>query len=312
MRIALAHDSFTQLGGAERVLEALHELFPDAPVFTLAFDPQFRQRYRSWNIQTSGLQPLFLAWPHLGHWLPLIPWAVDSLNFGLYDVVISSSSGFIKNIAVPEGCRHIDYCHTPMRFLWTEPDYVRQEVPLPLRPFARLLLQRLKDWDLRGARRVTEFIANSREVQSRISRYYGRDSVVVYPFVDTDFWHPSRSKKDYFLLAGRLQAHKNNEIIIRVFSELGLPLRVAGTGRQEKYLRGIAGPNISFLGRISDEQLRDEYSGALAYLYPQLEDFGLMPLEAAACGTPTLAYGRGGALETIAAGVTGEFFRSYD
>jgi len=364
MKIALVHDSFTQMGGAERVVDALHELFPDAPVFTLVFDIKFKEKYKDWDIRTSGLQTLYSALGKLQYLLPLIPWGVDNLDFTGYDLVISSSSSWAKNIYVPKNCRHICYCHTPTRFLWTEPDYVKQEVPMILRPFARLFISKMKKWDYNGAQRVTKFIANSKEVQSRIKKYYNRDSEIIYPFIDTSFWHPvfpipllakegagevmsdgetslsSRRhseprvhprgeeslyrddeilrsaalpqndavSRSYFLLAGRLQAHKQNDVIVEIFNELGLPLHVVGTGRQENYLKLIAKPNISFLGHVNDERLREEYSGAKVLIYPQLEDFGLMPLEAAACGTPTLALGRGGALETVVPGITGELF----
>jgi glycosyltransferase involved in cell wall biosynthesis len=318
MKIALAHDSFTQLGGAERVLDALHELFPDAPVFTLVFDPKFRAKYKNWDIHTSGLQTLYLGLGKLQYLLPLIPWGVDSLDFTGFDVVVSSSSGFVKNIRVPKNCIHINYCHTPTRFLWSEPDYVKQEVPWLIRPLVKLFLGHMKKWDYNGAQRVSKFIANSKEVQARIKKYYNRDSEIVYPFIDTSFWHPVpqatglSSEKDYFLLAGRLQAHKQNDLIVEIFNELGLPLHVVGTGRQEEYLKSIAKPNIKFFGFLSNERLRDEYSGAKGFIFPQLEDFGLMPLEAAACGTATLALGQGGVLETIIPGVTGEFFGSDD
>ena len=321
------------------MVDALHELFPDAPVFTLVFDPKFKERYKSWDIRTSGLQTLYLALGKLQYLLPLIPWGVDSLDFSGYDVVISSSSSWAKNIRVPKNCVHICYCHTPTRFLWSEPEYIKQEVPVLLRPLARLLISKMRKWDFAGAQRVTKFIANSKEVQSRIKKYYNRDSEIIYPFIDVEFWRPVvqatglpllssddkqasglhyKDKPDYFLLAGRLQPHKQNDLIVEIFSALGgsasggneseFNLHVVGTGRQENYLRSIAKNNISFFGHISDEELREQYSGAKALIYPQLEDFGLMPLEAAACGTPTLAYGKGGALETVVPGVTGEFF----
>jgi glycosyltransferase involved in cell wall biosynthesis len=313
MKIALAHDSFTQAGGAERVLEALHELYPDAPVFTLVFDPKFKEQYKTWDIRTSRIQALFLSLGKLQYCLPLIPYGIDSLDFEGFDLIISSSSGFIKNLRKPKNAIHINYCHTPTRFLWSESaSYIKQEVKWFLRPVVGLTLSRMKKWDYQGAQRVTKFISNSEEVQKRIQEYYKRDSEVIYPFVDTEFWKPTLPKKDYFLLAGRLQAHKNNELIIEIFNELGLPLHVIGSGRQEEYLKSIAKPNISFFGKVSDIELRDQYSAALGYIYPQIEDFGLMPLEAAACGTATLAYGKGGALETILPGITGEFFDSYD
>jgi glycosyltransferase involved in cell wall biosynthesis len=159
---------------------------------------------------------------------------------------------------------------------------------------------------------VDKFIANSQEVQSRIKKYYNRDSVVIYPPVDTDFWKPAAAKQDYFLIAGRLQAHKRNDLIVEIFNEIGLPLHVAGTGRQEEYLKSIAKPNIKFYGRVTDEELRDQYSGAKGFIYPQIEDAGLMPLEAAACGTATIGIAKGGTLETVIPDETGELFLDYD
>ncbi len=313
MKIALAHDSFTQMGGAERLVDVLHELFPEAPVFTLVFDPKFKQKYAGWDIKTSNLQNVYLSLGSLQYCLPLIPYGVDSLDFSGYDLIISSSSGFIKNLRKPKDSIHINYCHSPARFLWVDKDYVKQEVPFYLRPLASLILSRMKIWDFNGSQRVTKFIANSKEVQQRIQKYYKRDSEIIYPFVDTSFWKPTESpKQDFFLLAGRLQPHKNNEMVIKIFNEINLPLHVVGTGRQENYLKSIAKENVKFLGALSDQDLKQQYQLAKAYIYPQIEDFGLMPLEAAACGIPTIAFEQGGALETIVNGVTGEFFKTQE
>lgn len=315
MKLALAHDSITQLGGAERVVSRLCGSFSGAPLYVLVSDRRIQSRVTQGIVRTSWLQALYRLIPKLQYLLPFIPAAVSSLRFGEFDAVLSSSSGFIKNISLPKGTVHICYCHTPTRFLWLEPGYLDQELPgtlRPLKPMLKWYLGYLKRWDWRGAQRVTYFIANSREVQRRIREHYGRDSEVIYPPVDTAFWRRTVPRKDHFLLVGRLQAHKRADFFIRLCSELGLPLRVAGEGRQLGYLRSLAGPTVTFLGRISDEQLRDEYSAAKAVLFPQVEDLGLVPLEAAACGTPTLAYGRGGALETVVPGKTGELFPSYD
>jgi glycosyltransferase involved in cell wall biosynthesis len=270
-----------------------------------------KEKYRGWDIRTSWLQVIYNFIPKFPYLLPFIPLAISSLDFSGYDIVLSSSSGFAKNIKVPKNCVHINYCHTPTRFLWQDENYLRQEVPKFLLPLARLVLRGMKKWDFKGAQRVSYFIANSKEVQKRIQLYYQRTSTLIHAGVNTEFWKPTVPKSDYFLIAGRLQAHKYNDFIVEIFNELGLPLHVAGTGRQEKYLKSMAKPNITFLGKISDEQLRDEYSAATGYIYPQIEDFGLMPLEAAACGTATLAYAKGGALETVLPGVTGEFFKDY-
>ena len=311
-KIALAHDSLTQLGGAERVVEIFHRMLPEAPIFTLVLDKKLKEHYRGWSIKTSWLQKIYNIFPKLQLLLPLIPSATSSLNFSGFNVVLSSSSGFIKNIILPKNVLQINYCHTPARFLWSEPGYVDQEVPIFLKFLVNRLLIWMRKWDYAGAQSVNKFIANSVEVQRRIRQYYNRDSEVIYPSIDTNFWSPTVPKSNYFLIAGRLQAHKNNELVIKVFNELSLPLHVVGTGRQYTYLRSIAKSNITFLGKVDDRQLRDEYSGALGYIYPQVEDFGLMPLEAGACGTATLAYGKGGSLETVIAGQTGELFGVYN
>lgn len=312
LKIALAHDSITQMGGAERMFKSVLEFFPTSPLFTLVFDEKFKKEFPNTEIKTTWLQQIYNFLPSFKTFLPIIPFAVKSLNFKGYDLVFSSSSGFVKNISVPKNVLHVNYCHTPTRFLWVNKEYVNQEVFFLLRPLIKVIFFFLKKWDLKGVQRVNYFIANSKEVQKRIKIFYNRESEVLYPPVDTNFWKQTGEKQKYFLLAGRLQAHKNNEFIIRVFNDLGLPLHVVGTGRQESYLRSIAGPNIEFYGRLEDKELREQYSGALAYIYPQVEDFGLMPLEAAACGTPTLAFGHGGALETVIAGITGEFFYTYN
>ncbi len=312
MKLILAHDSFTQLGGAEKVVDAFHELFPQAPIYTLVLDKKLEQKYSGWNIKTSKLQSIYNFYPRFQRLLPFIPWAVGSLKVEDCDVVLSSSSGFIKDITKPKGAVHINYCHTPTRFLWTDFDYIKQEVPFLLRWPAKLFLWQMKMWDTQAAKKVDHFIANSQEVQARIKKYYNRDSVVIWPPVDVEFWKPTTKKQDYFLLAGRLQAHKRNDLIIEIFNELGLPLHVVGAGRQEEYLRSIAKGNIKFFGRVNDEGLRDQYSGALGFVYPQLEDAGLMPVEAAACGTATIGLAKGGTLESVMPGITGELFADYD
>ena len=312
MKISLAHDSFTQIGGAERLMQALHELFPGSPIYTVAVDKKLSPMFKNWRFRTSFLQILYNAYPHFQQLFGLIPIALPFLKVEPSDMLFSSSSSYIKGLAKPRGSIHINYCHTPTRFLWTDSKYAEGEIPLLLRPVARAYFRWLRGWDLRAAGRVDLFIANSREVQKRIKIFYNRDSVIIYPFVDVNFWRPTRTKGNYFLIAGRLQPHKNNEVVIKLFNKLGLELHVVGTGRQEAHLRKIAKPNIKFFGRVSDEVLRDEYSGAVAFIYPPFEDFGMMVLEAAACGTATLGLGQAGTLETVVPGKTGEFFASVD
>lgn len=309
MKVAIVHDSLTQFGGAERVLQALHEVYPQAPVFTLVYDKKLAHYFEGWTIISSPLQHLYRILPRLQFLLPFIPLALRFFDFSGYDLVLSSSSVFAKGIRVPKGILHINYCHTPARFLWLESEtYLHEEVPFWANPFIRAYFKWMRLWDKRSADRVNFFIANSKNVQERIKKIYGRESEIIYPFVDTSFFYPSVPKENYFLVAGRLQAHKRADLVIEAFNDLKLPLHVAGTGRALDKLKILAHDNVVFLGRVEDEILRNEYSGAQAYIYPQEEDFGMMPLEANACGTPVIAYGRGGALETVIAGKTGIFF----
>jgi glycosyltransferase involved in cell wall biosynthesis len=308
MKISLAHDSFTQIGGAERLIAAAAELYPDSTVYTLAVDKRLRSEFRGWNFRASLLQSIYNVYPHLQYLFPFVPFALRFLKVAPTDVLFSFSSSYIKGLAKPAGSLHINYCHTPTRFIWTDSKYAEKEIPLLLRPLARAYFRWLRKWDLRAANKVDLFIANSREVQKRIKTFYQRDSTVIYPFADVNFWKPTRAKQNYFLLAGRLQPHKNNEAVVKLFNKLGLELHVVGTGRQETYLRSIAKPNTQFLGRVPDEVLRDEYSGALAFIYPPFEDFGMMAIEAASCGTATIGLGKAGILETVIPGKTGELF----
>lgn len=315
MKIVLAHDSLTQLGGAERVFFAMAEEFKEAPIYTLVLDKNIASQLPPGllrRVRTTPLQYVYNLYPKFQHLLPLIPLAVWFTKIPACDILLSSSSGFAKAFKKPKNSLHINYCHTPTRFLWTDKEYIIQEVPLFLRLLAKMFLIWLKKWDLRAARMVDVFIANSKEVQGRIKKFYNRDAAIVYPFVDTQFWRSCLEKnpspEKYFLIAGRLHAHKQNDMVIRVCNQLKLNLHVAGTGRDETRLKSISGPTISFLGRIGDEELKKQYSSAEGYIYPQLEDFGLMPLEAAACGTPTIGLNIGGSRETILPGKTGEWF----
>jgi glycosyltransferase involved in cell wall biosynthesis len=314
MKIALVHDSLTQLGGAERVVDSFHEIYPEAPLFVLVFNQKLAENYQGWKIVSSPLQYAYKLTHSLQYLLPLIPLSLRFFNFSQFDLVLSSSSGWAKGIRVPKRTVHINYCHTPARFLWLEENkYISEELPVLLRPFKfvlRWILEVLRRWDYKAAQRVDYFIANSENTKQRIQKYYNRSSQVIHPFVSTEFFYPTVEKENYFLLAGRLQAHKRTDIVIQAFNALGLPLKIAGTGRAVQKLRAIAGPTIQFIGRVSDEELRDLYSGAQAFIYPQEEDFGIMPLEAMACGTPVIAYGKGGVLETVISDKTGIFFDS--
>ncbi len=306
MKVITGHDSYTQFGGAERVFEGMHELYPNAPVYTLVVDKKLKDSVKNWDVRTTALQKIYNVYPNMQHLLGFVPFVLKILKLEKADVLLTSSSAFLKGLNKPAGAIHIDYCHTPTRFVWSDYVYALGEVTPLLRPIAKIYLRWLKGWDYKAAQTVDHFIANSHEVQNRIKKYYGRDSEIVHPFINDEFWQPTREKGDYFLIAGRLTPYKDYDKVILAFNELGWPLHVIGTGRYEKYLRSIAKSNIIFLGKVDDISLRYQYSGARGFIYPQLEDFGMMPLEAAKCGTATLGLAKGGSLETIVPGVTGK------
>lgn len=311
MKVALIHDHLIQSGGAERVLEAMQDLWPEAPTFTLLYDPKsMDQTFGHRDIRTSFLQKLPGA-THATRWLlPLMPTATESYDLSDFDVVISSSSAFSKGIIPPQDGIHICYCHTPTRYLWSDThSYVEElRVPSPIKLALRPLLSKLRLWDRLAANRVDHFLANSQTVANRISRYYQRESTILFPPVDTNTFQISDKPKTYYLIGGRLVAYKRYDLVIDAFTKLGLPLKVFGSGPVEADLRARAGDNVEFLGQVSDEQRAHLFANAIAFINPQEEDFGITPVESMAAGRPVIAYRKGGALETVIEGKTGVFF----
>lgn len=309
MKVALVHEFLIQLGGAERVLEALHELFPDAPVFTLIYDERRTEgKFSKWDIRTSFLQNLPRSQKNYKWYLPLMPKAMENFDLSLYDLVISDSSAFAKGIITKPPTIHICYCHTPTRYIWeSRNEYIENSaVPAFLKNLARHYIKHsLQKWDYKAAQRPDFIIANSQTVRARIKRYYDRDSEVIYPPVDTAFFTRTREKDGYFLAASRLEPYKKIDLVIEAFNQIGLSLKVAGAGTEIEKLRAAAKPNIKFLGRVSDEELIDLYSGAKAFIFPALEDAGIMVLESLACGTPVIGLSSGGTAEFIRDGEHG-------
>lgn len=309
MRIAIAHDYLNQYGGAERVLEALHELYPAAPVYTSIFDPAaMPAAYRAWDIRPSWMQRLPGWRRHFQKYFLLYPSAFESFDLSGYDLILSSSSAFAKGIIPAPGARHVCYCHTPMRFAWRTDAYVQRE---GIRGIQRLvlpiLLTYVRLWDVASALRVDTFVANSREVAARIRRYYGREAAVIPPPVDLPPYRPV-PPGDFYLAGGRLIPYKRLDLAVRAFTQLGLPLKIFGDGRDRAALQAIAGPNVEFLGYVSEERRRELFAGCRAFVFPGEEDFGITPLEAMAAGRPVIAYAAGGALDSVAEGVSGRFF----
>lgn len=311
MRIALVHDHLVQDGGAEKVLLALQEVFPGAPTYTLLYDPKrVSGEFASKDIRTSFLQKLPFALRKYQWMLPLMPAATEAHDLSQFDVVISSSSAFAKGIITRPGTVHVCYCHTPTRYLWSDTHSYVQELKAPklLKLGLPMLLNKLRIWDRLSADRVDRFIANSETVAGRIRKYYERGSDVIHPPVETEKFSVSDAPGTYFLAGGRLVSYKRFDLVIQAFNRTGLPLRIFGDGPLAAEYRKIARPNIAFMGKVDDAAKAELYRNAIAFIHPQEEDFGITALESMASGRPVIAYRKGGALETVVEGVTGEFF----
>jgi len=310
VKVALVHDWLNQIGGAEGVLEELVALYPDAPIFTSIYWPaKMPAAYANWDIRTSFVDRWPLVKQHHQPFLPFYPLAFERFRFDDYDVVISNKSGFCHGIVTPARTLHVCYCLTPTRYLWNTGEYLQREGIGRLgRSLLAPLLGYLRRWDRRAAGRVDRFLAISRAVQERIGAVYGRESQILYPPVQTGRYTPAERPQDYFLSVGRLIPYKRVDLAVAAFNQLGLPLLVVGEGRDRQRLERMAAPNVRFLGRLPDAQVRELLAGCRAFLFPGLEDFGIAPLEAQAAGRPVIAYAGGGALDTLVDGQTGLFF----
>jgi len=310
-KLALIHDHLAQDGGAEKVLQALAGLYPQAPIYTLLYRPEYYRAYFSDRIlNASFIQNFPLGIAKYQWYIPFMPAAIESFDLRNYDLVLSSASSFAKGIIAAPQTTHICYCHTTTRYLW---DYSQQYLEeLPLNKFFKKIinmeLSRLRQWDKAAAERVDFFIANSKNTQQRIKKYYGRDSIVIYPPVDTDRFNISEEKKDYFITGGRLTPYKRFDIAIKAFNKLNLPLKIFGEGPDKKRLQKMAMNNIEFLGKINESDKQKYLAEAQAFIHPQEEDFGIAAIEAQASGTPVIAYNKGGATETILHERTGLLF----
>lgn len=313
LRIALVHDELTRRGGAERVFEEMVHLLPDAHVFALyAGRPRMVINGRRYHIQTTFLQR-FPAWfrRHPKRLLPLLPYAAEQIDVSQYDLVISSSSGFAKGIVTRAAIPHVCYCHAPTRYIWD----ARRTVLSQTNFFAKLPGMALVHWlrltDYAAAQRVDYWLANSRWTQERIATYYRRPSKIIYPPIDTSFFTPkSGSKKDnYFLCVGRLSPAKNFKQAISVCEKLHVPLVLVGEGTEAASLQRQAGRYTKFAGRVNRATLRNYYRSARALVQPAEEDFGMVSAEALACGTPVVAFERGGVSEIVRHAETGILYQ---
>ena len=312
-RVAIVHDWMVSNGGAEKVVYALHELWPEAPIYTAAYDASKFPEFVGADIRPTWLNRIKLA--KTKHQLFTIPrgLAFSMLNLSGYDIVISSSSAESKYVHTGSSTLHISYCHTPIRYYWSDYDWYRQHPPFGrLNGLAKfglpLIIGMLRRIDYAAAQRVDRFVANSKTVQGRIKQYYHRDSEVIYPPVATDRFKLPTHPGEYYVVLGRQVAYKRLDLVVDAFNELGLPLKVAGTGEEVGVQRARAKANIEFLGRVPDAGLPDLLGGAKALIFPAIEDFGIVPVEAMSSGRPVIAYGVGGATESVIEGLSGTLF----
>lgn len=310
MKIALVHDYLAQDGGAERVLKAFHEIWPEAPIFVLFHDPKKVGGFDQEKIRESFLARFPFVKSKFQWFLPLMPIATERHNLEGFDVVLSSTSSFAKGVLTSPETMHISYCHTPTRYLWSDTHSYIADLPYSpiIKMFLPRLISHLRLWDKMSADRVDHFIANSETVRTRIHKYYRRDSTVIHPPVEFDAFRAESEIENYYISGGRLVPYKNFDLVIRAFNRFGRPLKIFGTGPEMKHLKEIARPNIEFLGQVSDREKADLLSKSLAFIHPQVEDFGITPVEQMAAGRPVIAYAAGGATETVIAGETGLFF----
>jgi glycosyltransferase involved in cell wall biosynthesis len=310
-QIALVHDWLTGMRGGEKVLEVLCELFPEAPIFTLLHNPRSVSRIiESHPIKTSFIQHLPLKRTHYRFYLPLFPKAIESFDFSGFRLIISTSHAVAKGAIPRKDALHICYCHTPMRYVWEQYDeyFGPGRASVVTRAVMHRVAPRLRAWDVRTSNRVHAFIANSRNVADRIRNYYGRPAEVLYAPVDVSTFPLSLTNDGSYLMVSALVPYKRIELAIEACERLGRTLKIVGIGPELKKLRSRESRIISFLGWQSDVELSRLYGSCRALLFPGVEDFGIVPLEAMACGKPVIAFARGGALETVVDGETGVLF----
>jgi glycosyltransferase involved in cell wall biosynthesis len=311
MKVAIIHYWLVGMRGGEKVIEALCEMYPLADIFTHVYVPEMvSERIRQHRIIPTFINALPRAAKMYKTYLPLMPLALEQLDLRGYDLVISSESGPAKGIIPPADALHVCYCHTPMRYIWNMYHDYRKGAGGLARLMMPPLAHYLRMWDVASAARVDSFVANSATVAKRIHRFYGADSVVIHPPVDTDAFSavPPSQLGDYYLMAGELVSYKRPDLAVQAFNEMKLNLVVIGGGEMLDEVRRLAGPGVTVMGPQPFEVLKQHYARCTALIFPGEEDFGMVPVEAMASGRPVVAFGRGGATETVEAGLSGVFF----
>lgn len=311
LKIAIVCDWLTNSGGAEKIILELHRLFPDAPIYTSVYNPRRVKGFENARIHTSYLQHFPFAKKRHQFYLSFYPHVFEQFDLDDYDIIISSSHCCAKGVITKPSTLHVSYCHSPMRYAWEDSiNYVQQyQTNRLVKKLAPFFLHKIRMWDRLSADRVDSFLTNSEYVQRRIHKYYRKPSTVIHPFIDVKKFNPNQARENFYLAIGRLTAYKKFDLVVEAFNHLQLPLKIAGIGNCLPKLQKMARKNIEFLGFVSDEKLMQLYARAKALVFPQIEDFGIVPLEAMASGCPVIAFAGGGALETVKEGQTGIFFK---
>lgn len=311
LKVAIVAEELTQLGGSERVLDCLIELFPQAPIYTVVWDDQKTLgKYRGKDIRTSFIQKLPLGVKKYKWYLPLMPRAIERWRFDQYDLVLSVTSALVKGIKTKKPTIHICYCNTPTRYLWFDSRDYLKNAPIPkfVRPIMPWVLKSLRRWDLKACQRPDFYLANSENVRGRIKKYYQRDSISIFPPVEVNKFALSHERGKYYLIVSRLEPYKKVDLVIDTFKRLKLPLVIVGSGTRLEQYRRMTASNIKFVGRVDDKKLPLFYQNSIATIFPQDEDAGIVPLESMASGRPVIAFKKGGALESVIESKTGIFF----
>ncbi len=312
MKVAIVHDFIFKLGGAERVVAELADMYPDAPIYTSLFD---EEKCKAWfdpqRVISSDLQnlPLYLR-RRPQYLLKKYPQAMESFDLSEFDLVISSSGAFSHGVITPPQTKHLCYCHSPMRYAWDYTHEYLEEKKLNIvkELMIRKAVHQVRQWDRAAADRPDQYLANSKHVAKRIRKYYQQESHVLYPPVDVDRFYPFQEPGDYFLIVSALTPFKKIDLAISAFNKMGKKLIVVGGGAEEQRLRALAGPTVTVTGRVTDEEVKNYLQGCRGLIFPGEEDFGITPVEAMAAGRPVIAYRKGGVTESVVDGITGVFF----